>query len=589
MVSMAYAILRTSKLKTWGNISGSAAHTYRHKGMAPNADPLRMGKNKVLVGRPGQAVDDIRNRISAITDKPRKNGVLCIEHLLTASPEFFEKLTSKQVDAWARKNLQFLANTYGKENVAHAVLHLDESTPHIVAYVVPEKEGKLNCRAYLGGREKLTKLQTAYADDMRSMGLQRGLEGSKARHRTIKNFYAGLDRIERQSIAVLRKIQKPSPPPERSLTSLFDKDRREAELKDWATRETSRTAHLVKTTEQALAAAKSLQEDVDVLKSQNSVLVAENDELKARLTDMYEQMGLQKDEIGRLRKLDISAVAERLGFFEKVKTGENAIDLVKRAAGFDYGQAVAWLNAEFGAAQAAHAVRQHIEVAQPERPLTPAENAIKRQVHQQLEALGCDSFRISLIAQDGLGAPYLPGKAGTEERFYSRRDVENMIPYLRYENNVGKRHIYITPMDDHAYYILLDDMRVKLDDLKDKGFQPCLVQRTSWESTQAVFKVPQKDVNRRAVIDVFNALNREIGDPSITGLRHPFRLAGFRNFKGKHERSGKYPFVALVETVNRFCKKTWGMVAQRQAQIEALERKAEDHRPRSTPGRGLTR
>ena len=120
---MAYAILRTSKLKSWGNISGSAAHTYRHKGMAPNADPLRMGKNKVLVGRPGEAVEDIRNRISAITDKPRKNGVLCVEHLLTASPEFFEKLTSKQVDAWARKNLQFLAKTYGKENVVHAVLH----------------------------------------------------------------------------------------------------------------------------------------------------------------------------------------------------------------------------------------------------------------------------------------------------------------------------------------------------------------------------------------------------------------------------------------------------------------------------------
>ena len=178
---MAYAILRTSKLKTWGNVSGSAAHTYRQKGMAPNADPLRMGQNKVLVGRPGEAVEDIRNRISAITDKPRKNAVLCVEHLLTASPEFFEKLTSKQIDAWARKNLQFLAKTYGKENVAHAVLHMDESTPHIVAYVVPEKDGKLNCRAYLGGREKLTKLQTGYANDMRSMGLERGVEGVQSK------------------------------------------------------------------------------------------------------------------------------------------------------------------------------------------------------------------------------------------------------------------------------------------------------------------------------------------------------------------------------------------------------------------------
>ena len=586
---MAYAILRTSKLKTYGNISGSAAHTYRRNGMAPNADPLRQGRNRTLVGRPGMVLEDVKARIEKVTDKPRSNAVLCVEHMLTASPEFFKKLSPKQLDTWTRRNMQFLIKTYGKENVVHAALHLDETTPHIVAYVVPEKGGKLNCRAYLGGREKLTKLQTSYAEDMRSMGLERGLEGSKARHRTIKNFYAGLDRIERMSLVELRKIEKPSPPPERSLTSMLNKDRREAELKDWATKETSRTAQVVKTAGQAIAAVKTLREDVEVLKSQNSLLLAENDDLKARLSDMYEQMGLEKDEIGRLRKLDISAVAERLGFFEAVRKGENAIDLVKRAAGFDYGQAVAWLNAEFGAAQAVQAVREHIDVAQPERPLTPAENTIKRQVHQQLDALGCESFRISLIAQDGMGAPYLPGKAGGEERFYSRRDVENLIPYLRYENNVGKRHIYITPMDDHAYYVLLDDMRVKLDDLKAKGFQPCLVQRTSWESTQAVFKVPQQGVDRRAVIDVFNGLNKDIGDPSITGLRHPFRLAGFRNFKDKHERDGKFPFVGLVETVNRFCRKTWELVAQRQAQIEALERKAEERKPRSTPGRGFTR
>ena len=93
----------------------------------------------------------------------------------------------------------------------------------------------------------------------------------------------------------------------------------------------------------------------------------------------------------------------------------------------------------------------------------------------------------------------------------------------------------------------------------------------------------------RAVIDVFNGLNKDIGDPSITGLRHPFRLAGFRNFKDKHERDGKFPFVGLVETVNRFCRKTWELVAQRQAQIELQDRKAEERKPRSTPGLGFTR
>ena len=41
---MAYCILRTAKLKTIGNISGSLAHTYRTIN-TPNADPSRTHLN----------------------------------------------------------------------------------------------------------------------------------------------------------------------------------------------------------------------------------------------------------------------------------------------------------------------------------------------------------------------------------------------------------------------------------------------------------------------------------------------------------------------------------------------------------------
>lgn len=568
---MAYAILRTSKLKTWGNISGSAAHTYRHKGMAPNADPLRMGQNKVLVGRPGEAVEDIRKRVSAITDKPRKNAVLCVEHLLTASPEFFQKLSPKQVESWARKNLQFLAKTYGKENLAHAVLHMDEETPHIVAYIVPEKDGKLNCRAYLGGREKLTALQSSYADAMRPMGLQRGLEGSKARHRTIKNFYASLDRIERLSIAELRKIEKPIRPPDLTLSTMLSKEKRDVAVKDWEQQEKARTAKVVQTAGNALVAAKTLREDIGVLKSHNHHLTAENEALRQTVADLREMLDLPKDEVSRLRKLDVSMVAQSLGYMDEIRKGENAIDLVKRVGGFEYQQAVAWLHAEFGSLAAAAAVREQMEVAPPERPFTKAENVMKGAIRDQLDALGCDSFRVSLIAPEGKGAPYLPGKSGDTERFYSRKDIEALIPYLRYENNVGRKSVFITPMDDHAYYILVDDLRMSPEDFVAKGYEPCMVQKTSWNSVQAVCKVPLRDgdreVDRRAVIDVFNRMNREMGDLSITGLRHPFRLAGFRNFKEKHEKEGLFPFVEVLRGVNRFCRQTWASVLKREKEL----------------------
>ena len=68
----------------------------------------------------------------------------------------------------------------------------DETSPHVCAYVVPiDPKGKLNCSHFLDGREKLTQMQTDFADKVgRQFGLERGIEGSKAKHKTIKQYYA---------------------------------------------------------------------------------------------------------------------------------------------------------------------------------------------------------------------------------------------------------------------------------------------------------------------------------------------------------------------------------------------------------------
>lgn len=561
-----FAICRIAKLNTWGNVAGSGAHTYRRKDMAPNADPKKLGRNRTLIGTPDDVLGDVRKRVETL-GQPRKNAVLCVEHLLTASPEFFKGQTAAFVQSWARENIKFLADRYGRQNVVHAALHMDEETPHIVAYVVPEVGGKLNARALFGGRDKLRQLQTDYADRFQVYGLNRGVEGSKAKHRTVKNFYASLDQIETKALAKLEELKTPIRPPDISLTTVLSKDKRAAELAAWEKKETARTAQLIKAAGQAATAAQRLREENTMLKSQNGALSASLDDLRARMTALAAQLDLPKDEIAKLRKLNISSVADRLSFMGEVKKGENAIDLVKRINGFEYDQAVAWLHAEFGSAGAAAAVREHLDVAQPTRPLTASEKTIVKAVNAQLDALGCDSFRISLIDREGAGAPFLPGKAGGVERFYSRKDVENLVPYLRYENN-GGRHVFVTPMDDDAYFVLLDDLRKDPAEIIADGYRPCLLQKSSWNSVQAVFKVPKSPIdNRQAVIDVFNEMNREMGDPSITGLRHPMRLAGFRNMKPKHEQGGKFPFVRVLSAANQFCRLTLNRILQRQQQL----------------------
>ena len=40
------------------------------------------------------------------------------------------------------------------------------------------------------GRAKLSQTQTDFANEVKSLGLERGLENSKARHKTLKKYYA---------------------------------------------------------------------------------------------------------------------------------------------------------------------------------------------------------------------------------------------------------------------------------------------------------------------------------------------------------------------------------------------------------------
>jgi hypothetical protein len=61
----------------------------------------------------------------------------------------------------------------------------------LIVYVLPiDEKGGLNAKKWLGGRAKLSQTQTDFANEVKSLGLERGLENSKARHKTLKKYYA---------------------------------------------------------------------------------------------------------------------------------------------------------------------------------------------------------------------------------------------------------------------------------------------------------------------------------------------------------------------------------------------------------------
>ena len=274
---MNYAILRTAKLKTMGNIGSSLAHSYRTI-ETPNTDPNLTSKNHHSVATPEAVKQAIQNRLP---EKRRADAVLCIEYLITASPEWEGWGKSQEAEFFKRASL-WLMDKHGAKNVAGVSIHRDVSTPHLVAYVVPiDQKGKLNCKDFLGGRVKLNQMQTDFANTVADLGLTRGKEGSKAKHTTIKEYYHDINHARDFNIETV------SPKPE-----MFESKARYGEKV---------TAAVIEQIEPTVKAAKSILMDYQKARIDKSVAEGSYETLRKRVEPYLVAIeGLNQEEIARV-------------------------------------------------------------------------------------------------------------------------------------------------------------------------------------------------------------------------------------------------------------------------------------------------
>ena len=138
--------------------------------------------------------------------------MLCVEYMIGSSPGALK--SDKDHQAYLTDALKWLRERHGADNVIAASIHMDETTPHLCAYVVPlDNQGKLNAKKFLGGRQTLSAMQTSFAKEVgERYGLERGIERSTAQHTSIKEWYGLLNEsvrpIEIPPAALEPKVKK---------------------------------------------------------------------------------------------------------------------------------------------------------------------------------------------------------------------------------------------------------------------------------------------------------------------------------------------------------------------------------------------
>lgn len=210
---MSYAILRVEKHKTPGTLGSALKHALRER-PTPNADPARGRLNRVHGASSAAAgLAKVRELFDALECKPRhrsgKNApVLCVEYFVGMSPDAAIAADHKQSMAYLRDALAWISEKHGAHNVVAAQAHFDETTPHLSVFVFPELAGKLNAKAFLGGRKLLADMQTDFAKRVGERhGLERGVERSQAQHGDVADWYATVKERDalRLEVAGLRK------------------------------------------------------------------------------------------------------------------------------------------------------------------------------------------------------------------------------------------------------------------------------------------------------------------------------------------------------------------------------------------------
>jgi len=214
------------------NGSGLSCHIERQtvngKAFVPeNADASRTHLNRELIIFP----DGVHNRTQAIQHridhaglkrKVGKNQTTHICIILSGTHEQMMKLEEKgKIGQWCEANLKWLKDSFGEENVVSCVLHMDEKTPHLHATVVPivntprkrrVREGeekykvkrhgfRLSCDDMMS-RVRLKKYQDTYGVAMKAFGLERGIVGSTAKHKSTqqyaKDVQCSLEAVEKE-------------------------------------------------------------------------------------------------------------------------------------------------------------------------------------------------------------------------------------------------------------------------------------------------------------------------------------------------------------------------------------------------------
>lgn len=149
---------------------------------------------------------EITQQIKAAGVKERKDSIVGITGVYTASEEWFRTHSKKEWMAYFKDCLSYHDRTYG--HCINAVVHLDEDVPHMQCISIPlvedERGWHLSAKIVMGGRSDYQKRQDQFFEEVGSRyGMDRGIRRDAAeikKHTTKREWQLATQEQELQQL-----------------------------------------------------------------------------------------------------------------------------------------------------------------------------------------------------------------------------------------------------------------------------------------------------------------------------------------------------------------------------------------------------
>ena len=227
---MAFNIVRVNKLKHTSQTSNAENHNFRKNPNIKNVNYAKTSQNVYLVA---DANVDLQEQFKQAKQNfgfkhTEGKSVKFYEFLFTASPEFFEGKSKREINQYFKDNLAILQKHILKVecSVLSAVIHYDEKTPHCHVVALPlvcdtEKEIKrgkdkgkviqgefysLSHERILGKREQYRNLQNVFNSELKKLGyeVERGKKNTGLKHEDLKQYNAKIESFKNERTSHLK-------------------------------------------------------------------------------------------------------------------------------------------------------------------------------------------------------------------------------------------------------------------------------------------------------------------------------------------------------------------------------------------------